>query len=77
MFVNINEKIIALSFFHSNSIRLIDDIGWSILKDIYVEEYKSYIEHGDYPPPPTGGGIVWELVFKNDVFIKKKVYETQ
>jgi hypothetical protein len=54
-----------------------DDFLVEFMKKNYPEQYKYYLEAEDYPPPITGGGLEWELVFQNDSLISKDVYYTQ
>lgn len=57
--------------------RINDDFLVEFMKKNFPDQYNYYLKVGDYPPPITGGGLEWELIFQNGKLVRKKEYYTQ
>ena len=71
------QKLVCCYIFGLEIFRINDDFLVKFMKKNYPRQYNYYLKYGDYPPPPTGGGLVWELIFQNGHLISKKVYYTE
>lgn len=71
------EKLICFYIVGLDVFKINEDFIIEFMKKYYPEQYNYYLKFGDYPPPVTGGGLVWELTFQNNYLISKNIYYTQ
>ena len=57
--------------------RINDDFLVEFMKKYFPDQFNYYLKVGDYPPPITGGGLVWDLIFQNGKLISKYEYHTR
>jgi hypothetical protein len=70
-------KLICCHIFGLDVFKINDAFLVEFMKKNYPDQYRYYLKVGDYPPPITGGGLEWELIFQNDHLINKKVHYSQ
>ena len=71
------QQLVSLHIEGLDIFKINNDFILEYLKKNYPDQYDYYLKYGDYPMPPTGGGLQWELVFQNDSLISKEEYLTQ
>jgi len=71
------QQLVSLHIEGLDIFKINNDFILEYLKKNDPDQYDYYLQYGDYPISPTGGGLQWELVFQNDSLISKEEYFTQ
>jgi hypothetical protein len=77
MLFKFENRLVCLRISGLDIFKISDDFMVDFMKNNYPSQYKYYLEVGDYPPPVTGGCLVWKLTFQNGELISKEEYHTQ
>lgn len=74
LFLNVQGILVYVSIagFKDFELDKISLIG--IMKLYFPDQYQYFIECGEFPPPVTGGELVWEITIQNGKVIEKKTY---
>jgi hypothetical protein len=74
LFLSVERILVYISIAGFEDFQL-DKISLIKIMQLYFpDQYQYFIECGEFPPPITGGELVWEVTIQNGKVIKKKTY---